>query len=407
MRFDTEEARALLAPVDAKEERDLRETLRKLSRPRLTGSKEAAAADKDLRRRFEKLGYRITDLPFSFSSLPGRFGLMVVGVLYLAGILGALLLLRAGSAGAAVGTLFLLAAALGVLASFGRRLIGRLRWGRIATANWLIQRPAARPRYILMAHRDSKSQPIPLLLRAVGIAGAVAGWLLLTLLGLSAFFFAPPAGALVWLVGLLALAAGVLLVLSWAGNESPGALDNASGLAALLTLAQRERERDDVAFLITDGEELGLAGAAAVCGELPPVFGVINLDGLDDEGIFRIVERHGLPRRGMAPHLAAALMTAAAAMDVQAKRGTVPVGVMVDHMPLVDAGIPAITLMRGTAASLRRVHRPGDDADHIEGRGVAATVTLLSAALALLRMPAAVTEPVLPETLVPRAHPAG
>ncbi|MBX6366081.1 MAG: M28 family peptidase, partial [Gemmatimonadetes bacterium] len=140
-----------------------------------------------------------------------------------------------------------------------------------------------------------------------------------------------------------------------------------------------------VAFLITDGEELGLAGAAAVGRHLPRVHGIINLDGLDDEGDFHIIEQHGLPRRGLAPQLAAALLAAGARLGTHAERRALPVGVMVDHIPLAEAGFPAVTLMRGSARSLRRVHRPEDDAAHVSGVGAAAAVALVSGALAVLR----------------------
>jgi hypothetical protein len=52
------------------------------------------------------------------------------------------------------------------------------------------------------------------------------------------------------------------------------------------------------------------------------VFGVINLDGLDDDGPFYVLERFGtLAQAGLAPHLAAALLQEADARGEPASTG--------------------------------------------------------------------------------------
>jgi len=81
----------------------------------------------------------------------------------------------------------------------------------------------------------------------------------------------------------------------------------------------------------------------------------------------------------------AALLASAQALGARAERRALPIGVLVDHIPFADAGIPAVTLMRGSAASLRRVHLAQDDVARLTGEGVAQAVALLAAALALLR----------------------
>src|SRR5690606_31041016 len=101
---------------------------------------------------------------------------------------------------------------------------------------------------------------------------------------------------------------------------------------------------------------------------------------------FYVLERFGVMRKkGMAPHLAAAIMQAAAAMGEAAERRDMPFGIPVDHIPIVVGGTPALTVMRGTMASLRRVHRPYDDLDHLRGDGVRKTVELVCGALDRLR----------------------
>ena len=129
----------------------------------------------------------------------------------------------------------------------------------------------------------------------------------------------------------------------------------------------------------------GLAGASAVCRRLPPTINVINLDGLDDGGRFQVIDRHGIPPRGLAPHLVAALLGAAHQLGLPAERRTLPIGVLADHVPFVEAGMAAVTVMRGTWESLTRVHLPGDNTSRLSADGVVHTTSLVSAALALLR----------------------
>src|SRR5690606_7722747 len=120
--------------------------------------------------------------------------------------------------------------------------------GRTRSSNWLVHRPGVRPRYVVMAHRDSKSQPLPTLGRITAGALAAGGWaLMLVLSGLTALDAGWGATGVAMAAAGAGLAGGALLMLCGVGNLSPGALDNASGLAALLALARAERGRGDVA----------------------------------------------------------------------------------------------------------------------------------------------------------------
>ncbi|HEX7118346.1 MAG TPA: M28 family peptidase [Longimicrobiales bacterium] len=374
------------APDDAG--RDFaRDAIRALARPRRTGSAGAAEVEAELRLRFDELGYTVREAPFTFSAWPGRFGVPVGGVVCVLGLAGATLALALRAPLAALGALGAVAALIALGARFARRAITGLPWGRVQGANWLVHRPGARPRYLIAAHRDSKSQPVSTFLRVAAIVLVAFAWIALAALAVIGLIdIALVSRTLVLSLGALGAVGGMLLAGCHAGNASPGALDNATGLAALLGLALRQRDHRDVAFLVTDAEELGLAGAWDAARWLQPVDGIINLDGLDDEGAFRIAERIGAyRRRALAPHLAAALLASADALGVAAERRDLPAGVLVDHVPLGRAGYPALTLLRGTARSLLRVHRPDDSPDRLTGAGVALTVALVSGALDLLR----------------------
>lgn len=382
--------RGRVRPASEEERREAHRALRSLSRPRLTGSEGAGEVETEIRQRFKGLGYQVDTVPFRFSTWPGMYGLVAAGVLVSIGAVVATSLLLARSPGAAALGLAAIGGALAVAGTNAGRAIESLPFGRREARNLLARWPGASPRYVIVAHRDSKSQPLSTSLRVAALVLAGVGWsALLALCGLAAVewtrFWTPlSVGA-----GTLALAGGVLLARCRAGNGSPGALDNATGLAAALGIARRERGRGDVAFLITEAEELGMAGAAAAARRLPPVDGIINLDGLDDDGDFYIIERYGWlrRRRALSPHLTAAVLTAAEALGFRANRRDLPPGVLTEHATFIRSGFPAVTVVRGTAASLRRVHRPEDDVSMLTGRGVAATIALVAGMLEALRGP--------------------
>jgi hypothetical protein len=344
----------------------------------MTGSAGARETEAELRGRFDALGYQVRELSFSFSTIPGRYGLPAAGAaLALAGAAAAWSL-AAGAAGVALAALLgALALAALPLLTLGPALRG-LPWGRVETANLLFTRAA--PRWIVMAHRDTKSQLVPILVRTAALTTGAAAWAALTALSVASLATATAAGGIAGEIAAAVLAAaGVVLALGRPGNRSPGALDNGTGLAALLALAPRVAP--DVGFLVTDAEELGLAGARAAVSRIPDVAGIINLDGLDDEGPIRIAERRSRLRPGPADSVAATIHEAARTRGLDAVRRPLPRGILAEHQPLAAAGWPALTLLKGRWRSLLRVHRPGDTTARLSGAGAAEVATLVATAL--------------------------
>jgi hypothetical protein len=125
-----------------------------------------------------------------------------------------------------------------------------------------------------------------------------------------------------------------------------------------------------VGVLITDAEELGLAGARAWCASRSPAI-ALNCDGVDDDGELTLMWTRPRSRR---------VEQAFGALRV------IPLvpGVLVDSLAFSDAGWEAVTLSRGTLRTLRRIHTPHDSLDHLRGDGIAgAARALASAALTL------------------------
>lgn len=385
MQFQIDEIRDQLAGRPAAAPYNPQADLQAISIPRLTGTEGAAKVTADLRARFEALGYQVQDHDFNFNPWTGRFGITIAGSILLIGAFIAASTLYYNHPVASLITLGVVLLLCLLVALGLQPLLDRFKWGMVSGKNLLISAPGARPHYLLMAHRDSKSQPMPLAFRGPAIALSGIAWAALAVLAILSVLQPVPAKAVI-AVGAFAVIAAVMLIFCWVENYSPGALDNASGVATLLGVAEREKASSDVAYLITDAEELGLAGARAIARQMPPVYGVINFDGIDDHGDFQVVEDFGWPRKtGKAPHLAAALLSAASGLDLPAHRRSVPFGIMLDHIPIVKAGTPALTVMRGTLGSLRRVHRPIDNLTRLSGDGITRAVELACAALFLLR----------------------
>lgn len=373
-------------PSNSSTATNIRAFLSEISRPRMTGTTGAQEVAEIMRTRLNALGFQVRDYPFTFSTIPGRFALSTVGAIFLIGSMIAVALHGRGHPGIALSLLVVVLLLATAIAAGTPWLSLRLPYSKVTAANLFAARPGSRPRYIMMAHLDSKSQPIPLAFRGPAIILAIITWaafLVFCVLGLLDPVFLVP--RITTILGIACFISGVLLILCWVDNHSPGALDNGSGLATLLGIAESDGDRNDVAYLITDGEELGLMGARDIAHKLDPVIGVINVDGIDDSGTFYILERFGIPARHIAPHLVAAILTAASEMDVPAQRRSVPFGLLLDHIPLARRHLPSVTLMRGGLKSLRRVHRPGDSMDALSGSGVEAAVALLKRSLAILR----------------------
>ena len=345
--------------------------------PRPTGSAAIAAARERVAGELAALGYSARALPFEFSALPGRyatplFGAAGLGIVALAGHLGAdrnrfapLVILLAGAT--------LLAAGGRWLARSGVLSLGVMRESGVNLEFTTSHAPA--PRVWLCAHLDSKSQPVPTIARAGGIVLAAIGFLATLALALAAAAGIATTRAPWVAAALLTLVGAIPVMMSVVGNHSPGALDNASGVVAVVEAA-RLLASHDVGVLITDAEELGLAGALAWT-RLPHVRRdavVLNCDGVDDEGASLVMFSRPAPE---------ALIGAAERAGAQ--RRPMPLGLLTDSVAFTGAGLASITFSRGTLATLARVHGSRDDLSRLRGTGIAPVASLMAATANQLR----------------------
>src|SRR5262245_31275009 len=205
---------------------DARIALEALAHPRLTGTEGAAQARALLKSRLEEYGYEVRESTFTFSSWPGRFSVSAAGFLYLIGSVWATWMLLQGHPGVALVVLLTLLFLVGAVAVMATPAMAVLRWGRVQGVNLIAHVSGHRPRYYMMAHYDSKSQPIPLAFRGPAIVLAALVWLANAVVA-TVTLFDP-----IWNRTEVALAlgaagalSGLILVFCWVDNRSPGALD--------------------------------------------------------------------------------------------------------------------------------------------------------------------------------------
>jgi hypothetical protein len=327
-----------------------------LAAPREAGTPAADAARRLATAHLEGLGYRVTPQPFRFhpSVLLG-FPLLGAG-LVLSTLLVTPLLVLPGVPGWGAAAVWLAGAGGSVLLGLGVGL-GRLPLGESREdANLIAVRGEGPVSRWVVAHLDSKAQ-------AQSMAGRlVAVWVMgLAAAVLTGLAVARLAGALPWWLGaqglLLGVLAGGLAGRGRLRGTSAGARDNGSGVAAALALAEACRD-PATGICLTGAEEFGLVGARAFARRLgagAAAVEVLNFDTLDQEGDLYLVAHDG---RGAA--LAARLEPRLRGLGPAVRRRRLPIGILVDSLPLAQAGAPAVTVGRLTWRTLRLIHTPAD-----------------------------------------------
>ena len=208
-------------------------------------------------------------------------------------------------------------------------------------------RPTVRPSVWLVAHYDSKGQPISMWVRLAGF----------TLLALGALLFLLNAIAAVVTLGL-----GLAIVAQNRVNDnSPGALDNASAVITVLMAIDQLPADAAVGIVFPDAEEYGLAGSRALAAERAELFrdsGVVNLDGIDDVGGITVFAHRPGPIGD----------AVARALDASRWRW---LPVVVDGIALARVARECVTILKGNIKTMQVVHTPQDTAARLRLDGAA------------------------------------
>ena len=348
--------------------------------PRAAGSAEERAARDYCASVLRATGFGVAIEPFEYSRLPGRFGTPVGGALALLAIVGTVWAgTSRGSPELAAATFV---AGVAVLALWARRMLGEavldLPWLRAAGENLVATREERIPRLWLVAHLDTKSQPVPSAGRVAGVV-LLVGALGITVVALGLALAGAAPRTLWWIGAALAIVGAVPVMASTVGNESPGAVDNASGVAAVLVAAESLARDANVGVLLSSAEEMGLAGARAWARARGAERGIaLNFDGVDDEGALTIMYSGTLPDD--------VIRTLAEGVERAPRVRRMPVGMLLDSVAFAESGWRSVTVSRGSLATLRRVHTRDDSLTRLRGDGIPEVARVLArAAEALAR----------------------
>jgi len=332
--------------------------------PRAAGSAEEREAREYCAGVLRDLGFERSIESFSYSAFPGRYGTPVAGAIAAASVLVAFWLATVEGAPRAAAIAF--GAGLLLLVLFVWIMLGDgvldLPWLRVAGENLIARRGDAPPRVWLVAHVDSKSQPLPTQLRMAGIA-ILATSVVLTIVALALTLGTDSPRIILWMLcAALAAVGGRAALASVVRNDSPGAVDNASGVAAVLAAAGLLDRTAAVGVLIPSAEELGLAGARAwVRAHGGERAYVMNCDGVDDQGELTLMYTRTIP---------APIVDAVQRVTGAVRTRRMPPGLLLDSVAFADAGWSAATLSHGSMRTLARVHTRSDALGALTGSQV-------------------------------------
>jgi hypothetical protein len=332
--------------------------------PRPTGGPAIADARAYCAIELHRLGFIVREEPFEYSAFAGRFGAPSFGLLLPAAATLAVVVANRGAAD--VPWFAIVIIALAIAAAIGlARGVSNAPVMRRTGMNIKATRGPSPAKLWLVAHLDSKSQPVPMLVRVAGVVVLAVG-----LGGVALSLLVRPSAAVAALV--VAWVGGLPLMLSVVGTRSAGALDNASGVAAVLDAAAALSPALPIGVLISDAEELSLAGARAWARSRTA--GVaLNCDSVDDGGPLTAMFTRRRPSR-----LLSALAEASAASKETLRIRRLLPGILTDSVALADAGWETLTLSRGTLRTLLRIHTSRDNLQSMRGVGIAGAARVLA-----------------------------
>ncbi len=342
--------------------------------PRAPGSPGEARAAERIAGLFRAAGIETRVEPFAVSRLPFLVGgtaapLAAASIIVLASVLAP------HRPGWSALVLAVLLAGIVVVARWHRLGASLFDAGlRVEGANVVATSPASTssaPVLVLMAHLDAKSQRLSLALRIGFLVVSILAAVTLLLVAIAGFLgVAPPPVPLVAALGCAGVAGSLLLATGGLGNASPGALDNASGVALLAglatTLPATVAGRVRLVFVATGAEELGLGGALRFTQRhrdeyVPSRTLCLNFDTLGGGGKLYLAGA----RRAVAAVLVR-LRRDGHAAGLRVGRLPLILGVGMDHMRLSAAGLEAVSLTQGPGRAMWYVHSARDRAERVD-----------------------------------------
>ena len=357
-----------------------------LAFPRLVGSKGEVAAQAYIVQQFAALGLAVSRESFSFSKFPaevlprllcGLFVPVVFSVLWLGEWLPIPVCLTC---------LFSLFVAL-FFTQWQKRFEGLYDVGTRHHSENIVATNGRKPNdntsaLLFVAHYDSKSQVLPIAVRAVAYGIAIVGLTALTtvmVINVAILVWFPDyidpgwsSDPIVWSVAGTTTLCLLLLQINFTQNRSPGGFDNASGIGVMLEVARvlvARGEEKSITFLAAGAEEYGMCGALRYVQAHADDYTrentyVINLDGLGVGNGVNVIASHGIPPVRTATVLADRFQASGKSLGIQVSERHLPIGVGLDSIPIASHGFETVTLTAGNVGSAAlRIHSKRDRSD--------------------------------------------
>ncbi|HSQ28359.1 MAG TPA: M28 family peptidase [Gemmatimonadaceae bacterium] len=335
------------------------------ARSRPTGGAAVADARAYCADTLRALGFGISEHSFQYSAFPGAYAAPAFGLAI--PTLATLAFATRHTAFASVAVAVAIVVIWLLIRFTGPRAVLDGPLMRRAGVNLQAVRGTEMPNVWLVAHLDSKWQPVSMIVRVAGVLALGVGLVALAFAVVVRPTVAPIA------LGLIGLGA-IPLVLSVVGDGNDGTLDNASGVAAVLEAATLLPLDYPLGVLVADAEELALAGARAWARSRSPAI-ALNCDSVDDDGPLVVMYTRTKPAR-----LTQALEGAAVKASEPLRTLRLIPGILTDSVALADAGWQSVTLSRGTIRTLQRIHTARDTLGGMRGTGIAGAARVLAGA---------------------------
>ncbi|MDD5749009.1 MAG: M28 family peptidase [Actinomycetota bacterium] len=350
---------------------------------RLPGSDGERKAQDYIRKAGGEIGVQMKGEEFSYSTAPLvlflPIGCLVLSVLIL---LGSVLYLLENKYTMIVGLVILVGIYVGFKWSGAFETFAR-RGGLKKSENLVGKIEGKEPKgvVVISAHYDSKSQVMPVMLRAalfiLGFLGAIIFGFVFLLTGTISFADKSSIGnTAVFYISLIPSILLFMLVFNFTGNRSPGALDNACGEGIILEAARaligEPPENFDVLVCSFGCEEAGLCGGINYLlkheDELKSnkTF-MLNFDiPFSPQGRIFLNSGFEFPPIFTSRRLNDMVKDVASQMGTEIKGLYLPVGAAADHMPWVKHGIEATSFL-STASC---IHSSRDTLEKVDGEAL-------------------------------------
>ncbi|MXZ00335.1 M28 family peptidase [Candidatus Poribacteria bacterium] len=348
-----------------------------LAIPRLVDSTGEAEVQDYIVTQFTALGLDVSWEPFSFTKFPAEVLPRIISVLFVPIVLSVPWIGDRFPIPICLACLFSLFIAL-FFTQWQKRFEGLYNVGRrLRTENIIAtngrKRDGDTPTLLFVAHYDSKSQTLPIAVRAASYGIAIIGLVALTVaaaikVGTGVWF----PDYIVWSVAGITVFCLLLLQANSTQNRSPGAFDNASGVGTMLEVARVVMALDakkPITFIATGAEEYGMCGALRYIQAHADKYDqentyVINLDGLGVGNGVNMVTRYGIPPVRTTRTLADLFRASGESLGIRVSERYLPIGVGLDSIPIASRGFETVTLTAGDVGRVAlKIHSKRDQID--------------------------------------------